>query len=569
MTTFLTPTWVIGSIDLTYEPFLVDRDSTVDIGEPEMVVETSGSPMADGDIERVVRHGNRDYVIEFYIEGPTLADIADSEALLRAEIMRPDLELTHNPGDGFSATSVYEVQTAKLTPGRRDDHESHFIRKYTLTLRCAPFARSVDLVTIEALATTETPTTVTVSDASSTTGWSTAAPAAVSSAGGYVYVGPFSTSAFESVHYLFFAGASNPATPYVVIEWQANRLLVTGMNQPSLVSSPAIENVLLEDGWRRTTFDTSALPSASTLAFSAILAGSNPDPEFRIRDVKRTNQPPGVTLRQRTQMVEVEGTERTPVSLHLYSDYDMADMQVGVLATWPTDGSGYSPDLRRWRVSGNASVLAEGDTISGFSEDMKPKSVTCEVPNSSLPLAGYSLVVRLRASTTNLVGIDWAIHTFFPSTTTSLEGSVTGTTPWKPKAASNYEMVELGLFTLPTIRGVGGKTRVSFRCLATNSDLVWDEAFLFRVGDDCALTIVDHPPDHMWADPPGLGESEPTVFEGYEPDRSDNRHPGSRLLSMGRHILHPDGTTLYGAGITNQPRVAASYYPRWHSNAAS
>ena len=84
----LVPTWVIGGIDLTEYPFRVDRDNTVDIGEPEMVVESVASQLADGDLERAVRHGNRTYVIPIYIEGPTLADVADAEALLRAELRR-------------------------------------------------------------------------------------------------------------------------------------------------------------------------------------------------------------------------------------------------------------------------------------------------------------------------------------------------------------------------------------------------------------------------------------------------------------------------------------------------
>ena len=39
----------------------------------------------------------------------------------RVRLLSTGLLLTHDPGDGLCPSSVYEVQTAQLTPQRRDD----------------------------------------------------------------------------------------------------------------------------------------------------------------------------------------------------------------------------------------------------------------------------------------------------------------------------------------------------------------------------------------------------------------------------------------------------------------
>jgi hypothetical protein len=45
-------------------------------------------------------------------------------------------------------------------------------------------------------------------------------------------------------------------------------------------------------------------------------------------------------------------------------------------------------------------------------------------------------------------------------------------------------------------------------------------------------------------------------------------HPGEALVAMGNHILSPAGTSVFTAALVNNPDTEATFYRRWHSNAA-
>ena len=93
-----------------------------------------------------------------------------------------------------------------------------------------------------------------------------------------------------------------------------------------------------------------------------------------------------------------------------------------------------------------------------------------------------------------------------------------------------------------------------------------DEAWLFREDDDCALSIVDTARSNLWLDSPGVSDSVETVWVG---DDSQTRvHPGEGLIAQGRHVLSPGGTAVFTASLTDNPASDATFYRRWHSNAA-
>lgn len=573
----LFPTWVIGSVDLTEYPFSVDRDNTVDIGEPEMVVETLASQLADGDLERTVRYGNRAYVIPIYIEGPTLADVADAEALLRAQLRRDGLTLTHNPGDSWAVDSVYEVQTAKMTPARDDRFESHLIRKFTLTLTCGPFARSAARVVTEALAPpAATPTTATINDATSTTGWSAglintttgiSSPAVVDlgadgiAASGYGWT--------LTLRYTTTTPISLTGTEYITVE-------MSGTTPTSFYLDYVGDSAIITPiSARATTAGTvvyvlPANPARSLdgleITYNNFSTTGSVDENLvlRVYDVSRTDTIPQISSRQISRIVPVSGTERTPASLAIASADGVDDLGMTVVHTSPEDGSGYSPPLRRWRTSGAASPTPDAATMSGAREPITlANPFIAVVPNNSIPEGGYLLAARMRVSAAGTAVVNWATETVIDGTS---DGYVTD---YATVAFPNtgWFFVPIAVLTLPSVRSYSGNVKI----LLSSTTTELDEAWLFRVDDGSALTVVHNTvKPRLWLDSPDVSSQVPRIWVGSNAARTDASHPGANLYAHGNHTFTPDAMAVFvGTSGTEYPSVTLTHYPRWHSNAAS
>lgn len=578
MTTDLVPHWQIGSVALTSYPFGVDADSTVDIGEPSMVVEGITSGLADGDLERVVRHGNRTYVLEIYIEGPTLGELAKSEALLRSELGRTGLLLTHEPGDGFAPASAYEVQTAQLTPQRRDDHESHLIRKYTLTLTCSPWARSAEPTVVPPLVNYPGGSVV-VDECNASTGWTafrngTPATVVVEDAAA---VKASSTDPNKDMWTIMRTGVVDFSTNrYLVGEVRTSTgdvgaegyLSLTGYLSTGGASVPmttvSVRRLTDNPNYFQVIWDTGGV-TAQTLSFAHTRPGA-----VWIR--RLTAQPSAsVSLsRQQTRIVTPEGTERTPVSIHVQANNGTDNLGMAIVHTCPDTGSGYSPPLRRWRVSGNA-VSTATDTLSGESEPLNATAFVADVPSDSLPAGGYVLMARIKASEVTgssvTVNIGWQVSSWFLPTSNS-QGIVSGTAEFTFDNSGFYQLVPMAVLTLPTVRGAG-MTQVAINYTgAFTGTLTLDEAWLFRADDECALTIVTDELPHLWLDSADVNSPVPTVWRGTSNDRHTARHPGTALQAMGAHVLSAGGTSVFTAAVTDIPKTDFTYYDRWHSNAA-
>lgn len=584
MTVDLTPTWTIGSLDLTGYPYSVDASSTVEIGEPEMVVESVISQLADGDIERAVRHGNRVYVIPIYVEGETLAELARAESDLRSEIKRSDLILTHDPGDGFAPASVYEVQTAKLAPARDDTFEPHLIRKYTLTLTCSPFARSSNAVTVLAVGPAPTtPTSSSVNTASTTTNWSairadfsqssTTSSNPVTSDGDGV-----STTA--SGMWLRLHLSYNPPS---AIAMATTPILLVEM----IVSDPGFGFRLTVNGVDRsaTPSFTKAMPSGTILyGFDLSQYGSSPSltkflvgydlrastavsRSITVYDISRSNAFPQVNARQSARSLEVRGTERTSASINVAPGSSGTSMGYTIVHTSPDQRSGYSPSLRQYRTSGNA-ITSESGLVSGSREPINTNPVVSQVSLVALPEGEYSLLALMRSTVAGSYKIGWNARTLLPGI--GYLGGTYGETTATFASANTWTWVPIDAVTLPPVRSNGAFVQLNLSRVPVASEVVeLDEWWALRMGDDCAVTILYDNAAFMWLDSPDSTSGVPRVWVGGNGDRSDAHHPSTNLVTSGAHVLHPDGTTIFVAtsGMQN-PNVTATYYPRWHSNAA-
>ena len=541
----------------------------VGFGVAQGVREVVTSLLADGDIVRTTRFGNREVSFAVQIEGPTLGALAHGEAALRREVGRGNT-LTWQAPDVLSVSTVFEVVDSEMSQTFDDLDELRRKRTFVLTLTCSPFARSKDMVTVAAL---ESGTAaVTVDACTATTGWTGSRSGAGSPAlgiwtGGVGVVDLDAAVTSPETWTLTRTGLVDfTSTPYLVIEArtvspksQGVEAYADGANLQLLAS------VMLDgDGWTRFTYLASGVVSA--LTFTHTSAPGEAWQGLIVREVTRTDTAPAETARQVSRILSVSGTERTPASLHVVSPDGVANLDLTIVHTSPEDGSGYSPPLRRWRTVGNT-VFTDVTRFSGASEPLFPNFFEAEVPVASLPRGGYLVAACMSKPTPGVAKIQRSTSTAFADGTA--DGFSTRIVSFDFAAANTWYFVPLGILSLPSVRATAGDVRVTIFD-PFNFGISMDEAWLFRIDDDCALTVLDftsHP--NLWLDSPDLTSPVPTVWVGDDANRADARHPASGLISMGSHVLTPPATSVFVAtGDTVWPQVSAAYYPRWHTNAA-
>lgn len=579
MSVDLVPEWQIGDLLLTSYPYGVDADSTVDIGEPEMVVETVTSQSADGDHQRVLRHGNRTYVLEVYAEGATLADLASHEAALRSELHRTGLLLTHTPGDGLTPASVYEVQIAQLTPERNDRHESHLIRKFTLTLTCAPFARSVDLTTVPALVIEpDAAPDVLVDAANSTTGWTTNPGYSLAVAADTLRTtSPASPPAGNVVVELARGPVDMSAHAYLSAIWQAyigessaNPGVATAQLWADGVQVAEEARIRVEvpgttGAWYQSWYAPASISGGMALRLPVTYSASVRYATLAVAEIKKTNQWPGVSARQSTRVVEVGGTERTPASLHAFTDSGFLGR--AVVHTTPADDSGYTPDLTRWNFSGSATTPnTDPQFITGLWEALQPSSLIARRPADSVPRGDYILMAAIRSTATGERAISYAVKSILEDGT--VIGNVTGTAYYNFEVANRMEFVPIAAVSAPIVRS---DRRLDLEVHLSNplpgaTSLFVEEWWLFSDGPDSALSIVGTDEAELWLESADAASPVPRVWVG---NANGRFHPNTRLIAQGTHTFTPGQmrvTTISDAN--NHVEVDLSYFKRWHSNAA-
>lgn len=544
--------------------------SGMSTGSGSPVKDVVTSLLADGDLVRITRYGNREVVFSVEITGPTLGALAHGEAALRAEIGRRNL-LTWQAPDVLSVPTVFEVVASEMAQTFDDLDELGRRRTFALALTCTPHALSADPVTVEALSAGSS--TVVVDTCDATTGWAAATsvpPDSLSQSAGAVW-STDATGGNDAMGLLRSASIDVSAHPYFVLEWKANPgtgYTILGLPAAADTFPDEINRTALTDGWVRSMWLVAPgdLDSGFQFAYVNTDTVTEEGDYLGIREVRKTDVPPGQTARQLTRIISVGGTERTPASIHVQSEDGTTALGQCIVHTCPEDGSGYSPPLVRWRVSGTGSGSTDATAFSGEYEEINVTSWVAEVPTSSLPEGGYILVARLRAQTAGPVSITWSTSTIFPDAVTQ-QGFTVGAFNHDFAVGNEWEIVPIEVLSLPSVRTQAGKVQIALQVAAASPVVTLDEAWLFRDDDDCALTILETEQPHLWLDSPDVSSAVPTIWIG---DGVDTKvHPGEGLNGMGTHVLSPEGTAVFTAALTDYPLTDATFYRRWHSNAAS
>jgi hypothetical protein len=542
------------------------------------------SMLADGNLVTYDSAGNRVATFDVLIKAADGVALQAGEVALRRELYRRNT-VTWTPPADFSAPTVYEIVTSEMAPLFDDIDELRDRRKFRVTLTCAPFARSAEPVTIEALAAPPvTPTTATITNADTTAGFSASktvwdtttgpggatTPVTVTDGGSYAQASASATYLSLKLTYTTSA-VDMSATRYLSVEMSGSYVFnfmltlngVSGYHTPILTRTNA-------GGTKQYVFDTAG---GSLTAFSAITGagpvwGATVTITLDVHDISRTDTLPQVSARQSTRIIEVGGTERTPASIHVTAA-DGTDPLGGlvIVHTSPEDGSGYSPSLRRWRTTASAGTpAAEVSAMSGQKESISEVAggFNAKVDTSALPEGGYVLMARVRSLGSETTPIYWSTSTIFPDATTQ-EGYTNGNVPYD-FPDDEWQLIPLAALSLPSVRTSAGQVEISLQAIGTSQPIELDEAWLFRVDDDCALSIVATDAAHLWLDSPDVSSSVPRVWIG---DSADVKvHPGDALQAMGNHVLSPNGTAAFTAALTDNPATDATFYRRWHSNAA-
>lgn len=538
-------------------------------GSGVAVKEVVTSLLADGDLVRITRYGNREVTFSIEITGPTLDALAHGEAALRAEVGRRNT-LTWQPPDALSVPTVFEVVASEMAQTFNDLDELHRIRTFVVSLTCSPAALSADVSTVEALPAGTS--TVVVDTCDSATGWAAGTstpPDSLSQSAGAVWVHD-ATGGNQAMALNRAASIDVSAHPQFVLEWKAipgPGYMVMGFPAASEQFPSELNRVALADGWMRSTWLVAPgdLDSGFQFAYLNTSTGTLEGDYVAIREVRKTSVLPGESVRQLSRFLEVGGTERTPASIHVQSEDGIDPLGQCIVHTCPEDGSGYSPPLQRWRTVGQTRT-ADATAFSGSYESINTTSWIAEVPTYALPEGGYVLLARLRAQTAGVVSITWSTSTIFPDAVTQ-QGFTVGAFNHDFAVGNEWELVPIEVLSLPSVRTQAGKVQIALQVAAASPVVTLDEAWLFRDDDDCALTIVETDQPHLWLDSPDIDSSVPRVWIG--DGASTKVHPGEGLKGMGAHVLSPEGTATFTAALTDNPATDATFYRRWHSNAAS
>lgn len=586
----LNPGWTWGDLDLTSAPFLFGFGS--DLGAPQTATEALAQLLLDGEIEVGPRASNRTIEFTVYVEGESLLDLANAEAMLALEADKPRNTLTYNPGDGAPAT-VYDTFRAQMTFTRDDTAEQNAWRAYTVTMKASPHGRSVGSVVSPAISSGggtggTAPTVTTINAGTSTTGWT------ASSGGGAVTLSDgaiFRTYAGLPARGTGYTPSSSidlSTTPFLSLVM--SRRMTTGEYLPlnrtptcfvNGTSGPTVQAELvqvqpLNDGFAgiRYYWRVPAGFTATGFAF-----GVDETEGVRMRSLQRQNTlAVSGTARQQRRTVQVAGSARTQGSLSV--SHESSALGSALVYTWPSaGGSDYMPPLRSRRISGGT-LTGDASLVSGARDNLDT-TVVYEVPAASLIPGTHLLMARVRSDTngnqtigfgvtTNIGGVD-----LNPTTGSRVVGFGTTPTVWR-----NVVIARLVLPTAGVPVGSNATVRVAINATApaaSNIDL--DEAWLFNtsVGEmtwvECGTgtPAAGGPSNRLWIDSATTDRPAPMVYRGTAADRSDAFYPGNvDFPSTANHEFSPPLVNVFTV-TSNAENAAVSleHFARWQTHAAS
>lgn len=609
----LYPRVTLGELDLTDAPYGIEFG--FDMGSPQNVAVELVSRLQDGEVISSTRSSNREVQFSVIVEGSDMVELAEAERALILEADKPRNTLTLDPGDGYGAPTAFDTFRAQVRFVRDDSMEMANLRRYTVSIVCLPFGRSITKVRVDTVGAPTGGTVVNTME--STTGWSSAAGnvaplIAVDStqfyaAGtGAVKVKATSSSTSSGVGYygqdVTYAGVSRDTLTGLAVDTGAGGYMSVLVRYewpttPDYVADlPPSAMRLIRYTVGATTYDptffaSEAVPGIGTgggtfvrYAWAVPAGVTVSEVEFLSYQYVRADLAPsfvphvwydsltlstGVSTSAAVlSTVDVLGSVRAPCALEVTGSGGLGEVWALTVdnGTQPT---GFSPAIRQWLSAGTTTV--DADAISGTSVELGGSfegGPTFDVPLDLVAAGNYEVWLRVDAGSNAYFAAraDLVIDSTVVGTSTESAGSYS--TP-----VAGYRMASAGRLTLPptAVENVGAGAYVRIRIKGGGAlDLV----LLRPVA--AALTVVDcgtgstgpaGASTRLWIDSPSLANPQGGWWRGTAADRVNARSAISTAKALGRHYLTPPQTRTYvlTTGSTGSA-VVFEYFPTVHSN---
>lgn len=574
-----------GQLEVTDWPYGFEFGAQ--FGAGENVYEALAGLLGDGESVTSTRTSNREFEFVVWVEAPTLEQVEDPETALIAEAERPRNELTIHPGDG-ATPFVLETFRAQVEHDRSEDAERAGMRRFVLTVKALPFARSVNPTLSEVIASPPPPAApiiVTVDDCNSTAGWS-ALPAPITHASGYVYNTTWAPGRYRAT--LTRAGSVDmTTTPYLIVEWHRSKRDWTPIWTPPVLNYTTQEGPLTAQFWVRPvqtkiidkTWAQSIyiLPAQvlPRLEFTASTMHRSEDHRLHIRNIERSDQMPAprATGHQASRSITVGGSARTQATMHLWHDSDpLGDT---LIYTSSTLNGMFSCDAFL-----TSTAVSAGGTVSSTGKSMA-SPVMYEVPASLFNpdvSTGYLIMARLQREGTGAITteVDPIIGDPFGTGVIAIAGGEQNTI--RPPSMTGQTFVCLGAFNLPPRRvdSEDAAVRVTVTLDSPTGTPVLDDLWMVDIetgsltwvngnlnGDPTSANLAW---GHMWVEPPSLDAPLPRVRTAHD---VYGRYGYEMFPSaLGKHDFPPGDVHVYSVSTTaTESKIQLEYYERWRLNA--
>lgn len=574
------PELVLGDLVLSppeasdYSEFTIETTAEgTDWGDPEAITVAVKSLLQDGALASITGYDNRTVNLRLRITGDSYDGLAQAEELLFAEVKKQRNALTWRAGQVDAIPSVFDVIVSELGFDYDDLDENLLTRSYRLSLTCAPFARSVELIDVPAVEELVEPadaTTVQIDACISTTNWTstTSGSPTVAPVGAILtYYSSPGTAQIANVTLTRSAAVSMGTSTYLTVEHNNPPAAVWRIDG---VNVAPVQSVVISAGITRSYFARTA--SFTTLSVTSAVAASGQ--YLLIYDISRTD---GLfdfgTGRQKSFTLQVEGSARTQASLEVYDTAAAASLGSNTLVYTRPSGNSLQPPLRRWLTS-SATVTADAFFVSGAWNTLAGATPTIfDIPATMLTEGTYALMANLNATPGTVVS--WSASLRDPAAPGNLYGPIQSGTTTVPGPGGQYPVFDLARLSLPPARVAPSSRYVArIQLSAPNGSFCnLDEAWLFNL-DDGALSWVDTTNDGdvvagLRINSASLEHPRPEYQIARDPDVwLQGRNADDRVKAWGIHTFEPGLMDVFTVTTGNTAaQVDLAYYPRWHTHA--
>lgn len=560
----------------------------ITFGSAEDVLSVVRSFWADG--SSVSQDGSDNAQTTFYlrIHGANLTVMAQGEARFRKLFPKHEqtVPLVWRP----SADAPAAVRTV-LHVGWELDFDGYaetgFVgrRVYQVTMTHAPFVASEFESVVAALPAVEGDEIVSIDPLTSTTKWQMGL---FNDGGGFP--SPSITTTPDGVRGTSYSGKPAPVshewwlrynetvdftgTPYLVLEYR----VLDGMGtdgKPVHVTNAGttifaqygtswegyfllVSHEHMVDGWIRAVWE--APVTATNLRFAGFTKYSKAFKAVRVevRALRRASSPSLTSSLALQRTLEVEGTERTPGALHVWSRDNEVALGSMLVHTCPDLGDGYTPELLDGFLSHPDGRTAGDDAPSGF---WYPGELATMVPAYRYTPGSYMIVAWVKSISDQVFPVTATVKTAAGPVGAQVE-SVETVTRMVHMRAGETRGVPIGEVILPGVDSRSGAVTIIVEH-DSGADSWVGGLWACRVGRDSALTFVHANQPHLYIQA-GTRNAPSRILVSDVDGIDAGWHPGPNLQYLGPHTFPagPMQTLVVADGIPN-PAVELSYTPLW------